>query len=51
MADPRDLPELQAFLAGIPFFAVLVIAYAILARRRSGQRARDDMPTTMRSAK
>jgi predicted acylesterase/phospholipase RssA/CRP-like cAMP-binding protein len=23
MADPRDLPELQAFLAGIPFFASL----------------------------
>jgi predicted acylesterase/phospholipase RssA/CRP-like cAMP-binding protein len=23
MADPRDLPELQAFLAGIPFFAPL----------------------------
>jgi L-asparagine transporter-like permease len=40
-----------AWKAGIPFFAVLVIAYAILARRRSGQRARDDMPTTMRSAK
>jgi AAT family amino acid transporter len=40
-----------AWKAGIPFFAVLVIAYAILARRRSGQRVRDDMPTTMRSAK
>jgi hypothetical protein len=37
--------------AGVPFFVLLVIAYAVVARRRAAQRVRDDTPTTVGSTK
>jgi amino acid transporter, AAT family len=39
-----------AWKAGVPFFVLLVIAYAVVARRRSAQRVQEDTPVTMGSA-
>jgi amino acid transporter, AAT family len=39
-----------AWKAGVPFFVLLVIAYMVVARRRSPQRLQDGTPATMESA-
>ncbi|HEX6454641.1 MAG TPA: amino acid permease [Trebonia sp.] len=39
-----------AWKAGVPFFVLLIIAYAVVARRRSAQRVQEDTPVTMGSA-
>jgi amino acid transporter, AAT family len=40
-----------AWKAGVPFFVVLVIAYMVVARRRSADRVPEGTPETMGSAK
>ena len=39
-----------AWKAGVPFLVLLVIAYMVVARRRSPQRLQDGTPATMESA-